>query len=145
MYLFYLLHRKGIDVNTVYETELKDVPTERFNEWIKNKMGEDEQPPDISFESQASYSPICDGPMPKPIKPICVPTLNLDTIPDYITSSDEGENDESSLHCLMNKSLDGSKLHRKSEVVSDASILHNDMDPSHLKFKEDYLLIQKLK
>lgn len=54
MYLFFLLHRRGVDVNGVYESELKDVPTDRFNEWVKEHMDE-EDPPSISFDSQASY------------------------------------------------------------------------------------------
>lgn len=54
MYLFFLLHRRGVDVNGVYESELKDVPTDRFNEWVKEHMDE-EEPPTISFDSQASY------------------------------------------------------------------------------------------
>ena len=69
MYLFFILHRKGVDVNEVYEEELKDIPTERFNEWIKENMEDDEDPPEISFESQASFSPINSGPMIKPNKP----------------------------------------------------------------------------
>ena len=60
---------KGIDVNSVYEAELKDIPTNRFNEWMKKQIEEDDQPPEISFESQASYEPIHEGPMPQPIRP----------------------------------------------------------------------------
>lgn len=68
MYLFFILHRRGVDVNEVYEEQLKDIPTDRFNEWVKDHIDEDDSP-DISFESQASFSPIEKGPMPRPIKP----------------------------------------------------------------------------
>ena len=134
MYLFYMLHRRGIDVNSIYDSELKDVPTERFNEWIKEHMTEDEPPPEFSFESQASYSPICKGPMLKPNKPKWVPLLNFETIPDYVTSSDEAEG---------NDSLEGSKLHRKSEIESDSSILQYDKDQAYSQYKEDSLLLKE--
>ena len=68
MYLFFLLHKRGVEVNEVYDSKLKDVPTERFNEWVKEHIDE-EEPPEISFESDASFSPIEKGPMPQPIRP----------------------------------------------------------------------------
>ena len=135
MYLFFTLHKKGIDVNSVYEAELKDVPTDRFNEWIKEQMDEEDQPPEISFESQASYEPIHEGPMPQPIRPHWVPKLVLDTIPDYVTSSDEDDNE----------SLDGSKIHRKSEFVSEASMSFYGKEPAHTRYKEDYSLSKEKK
>ena len=57
MYLFFILHKKGVDVNQVYDEELKDVPTERFNEWLREHM-DDEKSPEISFDSKASYEDI---------------------------------------------------------------------------------------
>jgi hypothetical protein len=144
MYLFFILHRKGVNVNEVYDSELKDVPTERFNEWIKEHMDDDE-PPEISFDSQASYSPIHKSPMPRPKKPTEVPTLNFEAIPDYITSSSEDENNDSSL--LQNKkSLDGSKLHRQSEINSDLSMsFYVKGDESIKHYKEEYSLSEEIK
>lgn len=130
MYLFFILHKKGIDVNSVYEAELKDIPTNRFNDWMKKQMDEDDMPPDISFESQASYEPIQEGPMPQPVRPNWVPKLKLDTIPDYITSSDEDDNE----------SVNGSKIQRKSELISETSLSVYSKEPIHTRFKEDYSL-----
>ena len=142
MYLFFLLHKRGVEVNEVYDSKLKDVPTERFNEWVKEHIDEDE-PPEISFESDASFSPIEKGPMPQPIKPEWVPKLNFETIPDYVTSSDDEEEKGKDSTILKPKnSLDGSKLHRRSEVWSDISICLNPNDAfndgysSHYEFGE---------
>jgi len=146
MYLFFILHRKGVDVNEVYESELKDVPTERFNEWIKEHMNEDE-PPEISFDSQASYSPILEGPFPKPKRPKIVPALNLVGLPEYETSSDEEDdnNNESSSVLKHKNSEDGSKLNRKSEFGSQASLSLSVKAFEDDKIKEDYSLKDLLK
>jgi hypothetical protein len=149
MYLFFILHKRGVDVNEVYEEELREVPTERFNEWIKEHMDDDE-PPEISFDSQASFSPILKGPMPQPKRPDLVPKLNLETIPDYVTSSDEeeGNQNESSILHEKNKSLDGSKLHRPSELNSELSLSYTEKEkPKHplRQFKEDYNLVDEIK
>ena len=137
MYLFFILHKRGIDVNAAYEEELKDVPTDRFNEWMKEHMGE-EDPPDISFDSKASYEDILTGPMPCPQKPEIVPVLELKWIPDYVTSSDEDENNESSIF-NMKKSLDGSKLQRPSELNSVLSLSFSQKDFSK-EYREDLSL-----
>ena len=53
--------------------------------------------------------------------------LKIDVIPDYVTSSDEneeGEEVETSLQKLR-RSLDGDKLHRPSDINSDASLSLN--------------------
>lgn len=143
MYLFFTLHKSGVDVNEVYERKLKDVPTERFNEWVKDHIDDDE-PPEISFESDASFSPIHKGPMPQPKRPKFVPQLKLNTIPDYITSSDEEgeqeqEQEQESVIIHNKQSLDGSKLHRRSEIESDMSFTqNNENEPLHKRFVEDY-------
>lgn len=149
MYLFFILHKRGVDVNDVYESELRDVPTDRFNEWIKEHM-DDEEPPDISFDSQASYSPILEGPMPQPKRPEKVPQLNLVTIPDYITSSDEEEeNNESSIFAMKNKSVDGSKLHRPSDLHSECSLSftqQKDKENDEMKhYKEEFSITDEIK
>jgi hypothetical protein len=139
MYLFFILHRRGVDVNGVYENELKDVPTDRFNEWVKEHM-DDEEPPSLSFDSQGSYSLICEGPMLRPNRPDNVPILNLVTIPDYITSSDEGEEGNNANESIFNvkKSLDGSKANRPSDVNSELSISFTNKNKS-INFKEHSL------
>lgn len=46
-----------------------------------------------------------------------MPKLNFETIPDYVTSSDDEEEKGKDSTILKPKnSLDGSKLHRRSEV-----------------------------
>lgn len=44
---------------------------------------------DFSFNSDDSFEPIVSGPQMRPKKPACVPYLNLDGLPEYVTSSDE--------------------------------------------------------
>jgi hypothetical protein len=149
MYLFFILHRRGVDVNGVYENELKDVPTDRFNEWVKEHM-DDEEPPSLSFDSQGSYSLICEGPMLHPNRPDNVPKLNLVTIPDYITSSDEGEEGNIVNESLFNvkKSIDGSKLNRPSDVNSELSLsFTNNFNSKHFKEHSlnDGIMIDKYK
>ena len=46
---------------------------------------------EVSFHTDDSFEPICDGPMICPIKPDCIPLLDFESIPDYVTSSEEDE------------------------------------------------------
>ncbi|CAI2358939.1 unnamed protein product [Moneuplotes crassus] len=143
MYLFYIMHNKGIDVNKIYDEQLRDIPTDRFDEWMKENM-EENKPPEISFDSQASYEDICEGPMPQPDRPKCIPQLNLDCIPDYVTSSDEDDANDSSIFDQNKKSIDGSKLHRPSELNSILSMSFSQKDFSK-EYNEEYTLSQRAK
>ena len=110
MYLFYQMSQRGFPVNEIYD-EFKDIPTDRFMEYISNQEQKQQQkqnlpvddegnpipPPDISFDSQSDVDPLFMSSMPQPPRPEIVPQLNLDCIPDYVTSSDEeGEEEEDS-------------------------------------------------
>ena len=43
----------------------------------------------FSFHTDDSFDPIDDGPMLRPIKPDCVPLLDLNGLPEYETTSSE--------------------------------------------------------
>lgn len=70
--------------------------------------------------------------MPQPKRPSKVPVLNLNTIPEYITSSDEGEENNANDSSIFNmkKSQDGSKLIRQSELNSEHSLSFTNKDAS---------------
>ena len=103
VYLIHLLQNKGYPVQNIYEKELKNVNTMRIQEFIDQKEKEHYEQenggPELdekyyfSFHTDDSFEPICDGPMMKPIKPDCVPILNLDDLPEYETSSEEDDED----------------------------------------------------
>ena len=88
-------------MQNIYEKELKNVNTMRIQDFIDQKEKEHyEQGPELddkyhySFHTDDSFEAIDDGPMLKPIKPDCVPYLNLDDIPGYETSSDEEDEEQ---------------------------------------------------
>ena len=96
-FLFFLftLQNKGIPVNELYEKEgIKDIATSRF----ADIMAEDQQAQQnnqssmmFSFYSDDSYEPLNCGPDMCTIKkkPAFVPSLNLENLPAYETSSEE--------------------------------------------------------
>jgi hypothetical protein len=45
---------------------------------------------DFSFYSHDSFEILVDTSQIRPLKPDCVPVLNLECLPDYVTSSEEG-------------------------------------------------------
>ena len=47
----------------------------------------------FSFHTDDSFEAIDDGPMLAPVRPECVPPLDLGDLPAYETSSEEGEED----------------------------------------------------
>lgn len=83
--------------------------------------------------------------MPYPDRPSKVPVLNLNSIPEYITSSDEGEENNANESSIFNmkKSQDGSKLIRQSEINSENSLSFTNKDVSK-NFKE-FLLNDEVK
>ena len=91
-------------MQNIYEKELKNVNTMRIQDFIDQKEKEHYEQehggPELddkyhySFHTDDSFEAIDDGPMLKPIKPDCVPYLNLDDIPGYETSSDEEDEEQ---------------------------------------------------
>ena len=75
--------------------------------------------------------------MPRPKRPDYVPALNLNTIPEYITSSDEEDDNNANESSIFNmkKSIDGSKLNRPSEINSELSLSFTNKENSK-NFKE---------
>jgi len=63
-------------------------------------MIEDElnQQVDFSFNSDDSFEAIISGPQIRPRKPSFVPHLDLDCLPEYISSSDEDQASEKDNH-----------------------------------------------
>ena len=49
---------------------------------------------EFSFDTDASYALMVEGPALKGIRPDNVPCLSLRGLPEYVTSSEEGEGDE---------------------------------------------------
>jgi hypothetical protein len=95
MYLVHVMQGKGYPVTQIFEQQVKPIDTMRFEEFLiqkeKEQMLEDElnAQVDFSFNSDDSFEPIVSGPQMRPKKPACVPYLNLDGLPEYVTSSDE--------------------------------------------------------
>ena len=48
----------------------------------------------FSFHTDDSFEPITDGPMIRPVKPDCIPSLDFSGLPEYETSSDEDDEDD---------------------------------------------------
>lgn len=71
------------------------MPTLRFDEFLSQKeqeqAREDElnQAVDISFHPDDSYFDLLSQRQIRPPKPDCVPLLDLDGLPDYVTSEEE--------------------------------------------------------
>ena len=102
-FLFFLftLQNKGIPVNEMYEKEgIKDIATNRFADIMAedpNGGGPNNQSSLIfSFYSDDSYEPLPCGPDFCKIKkkPVNVPALNLENLPEYETSSEEEEGED---------------------------------------------------
>lgn len=115
-YFYDTLNSAVYPVQEIYENTMKNVPTTRFYEFLEaqnqeqngmfnhggkpfgyNYADENEEPPepikksDISFSSQFSYEPIQNKEIKiKPV-PKIIPKLCLDNLPEYETSSEEGE------------------------------------------------------
>ena len=80
------------------------MPTMRIQEFLDEKEREHYEQEyggpeldgkyEFSFHTDDSFEPIVDGPAIKPPKPDCVPSLNLEGLPGYETSSDEGEEED---------------------------------------------------
>lgn len=103
MYLVYILQNKGFPVNEIFDTEVKSIPTMRFQEFldsnpeIEEQMhGEEPDKEDIknlfSFRSDDSYERLTTGPILVKKRPNFVPKLNLVGLPEYESSSDEEDN-----------------------------------------------------
>ena len=97
MYLVHLLQAKGYPVTQIFEQQVKPVNTMRFDEFLKEKereaRAEEEANAKIefSFYSDDSFLPLVDGPQIRPRKPSYVPELPLQGLPEYETSSEEGD------------------------------------------------------
>ena len=101
MYLVFKLHKKGFPVNHIYDSEVKNISTRRFNSEMMQK-GEPglESPKDmrgdsyIEFDSQLSYEDLGIIKVdPKP-KPNFVPGLNFEgKLAEYVSSDEEELND----------------------------------------------------
>lgn len=101
MYLIHLLQSKGYPVTQVFETQVKHINTLRFNEFLEQRESEaraEEEANakiDFSFHPDDSFALMVTGPQLRPLKPEIVPMLNLDGLPEYVTSSssESGEHD----------------------------------------------------
>lgn len=101
MYLVYILQNKGYPVNSIFDQEVKGIPTARFQEFldsnpeIEEQMhgeGEKEDTKQLySFRSDDSYDRLNTGPLLLRPRPSFVPKLNLFGLPEYESSSDEEE------------------------------------------------------
>ena len=98
MYLVFKVHKRGYPINEIYETEVKPISTRRFNQDLldkdasedletKNERGDDY----ISFDGEASFDPLPNTNEKKEHKekPENVPALNLEGLPEYVTTSEE--------------------------------------------------------
>jgi hypothetical protein len=92
MYLISLLNAKGYPVHQVYESQIKNIPTLRFDQYLAQLEEEKDNRCEYSFfPSEDSYEPLTEGPMLLPVKPAGVPDLDISQLPEYQTSSEEGE------------------------------------------------------
>jgi hypothetical protein len=104
MYLVHLLQAKGYPVTQIFEQQVKPINTLRFEEFLQQKeieaQAEEEanNKVEFSFYSDDSFLPLVDGPQMRPRKPSYVPDLQLNGLPEYVTSSDEDA--ESEVHTL---------------------------------------------
>lgn len=95
MYLVHVMQGKGYPVTQIFEQQVKPIDTMRFEEFLiqkeKEQQIEDElnAQVDFSFNSEDSFEPLVSGPQMRPRRPSCVPSLNLDCLPEYVSSSEE--------------------------------------------------------
>jgi hypothetical protein len=101
MYLVYIMQNKGYPVNQVFDQEVKNIPTLRFQEFLDknpdismngspggNQTSNDDH---YSFHTEDSFDLLVTGPMIRPRRPSIVPMLNIYTLPEYESSSEEGD------------------------------------------------------
>lgn len=103
MYLVYVLQSKGYPVNEIFESDVKPIPTLRFQDFlndhpeVEDQMSQrglnEEEKKMFSFRSDDSYELITATFSPPKKRPACVPPLQLEGLPEYESSSDEGEQD----------------------------------------------------
>lgn len=159
-YLCYMMHQRGYPVNEIYEERLKRIPTTQFMETLPqleqeeaaaqqqeqknveqdNDLPVDEDgkpipPSDISFCSQSEVPSLFEGPMPQPTRPDLVNQLKLEVIPDYVTSSDEDDDESYTSSTRPWELKDDSKIHEPSHKRSEIDDLsriqsHPDQDAS---------------
>ncbi len=95
MYLVHLLQQKGYPVTQIFESQIKQVPTLRFDEFLTQKEQEQAREDelnrcvDISFHPDDSYVDLVSQRQMRPVKPACIPVLDFTGLPDYVTSEDE--------------------------------------------------------
>ena len=99
MYLVHLLQGKGYPVTQVFEKQVKPINTLRFDEFLLAKEKEAEKEAELeklainefSFQTDASYELLVQGPALRRKRPDNVPELTLEGLPEYVTSSEEEE------------------------------------------------------
>lgn len=99
MYLIHLLQGKGYPVTQVFEKQVKSINTLRFDEFLlaeerkaqREAELEQEALNEFSFQTDASYELMVQGPALKRDRPENVPELTLTGLPGYVTTSDEEE------------------------------------------------------
>ena len=80
------------------------MPTMRIQEFLDEKEREHYEKeyggPELdekyhySFHTDDSFEPIVDGPALKPVKPDCIPLLDLEDLPCYETSSEDVDEED---------------------------------------------------
>lgn len=110
-YFYDTLNSTMYPIQEIYENTFKNIPTTRFYEFLesqgKNPSGhpldikfnpglQPEKPEpikksDISFSSQDSYEPFPVAKVTVKPRPKNIPSLNFEGLPEYETSSDEGD------------------------------------------------------
>ena len=99
MYLVHLLQGKGYPVTQVFEKQVKPINTLRFDEFLvaeekkiqREAELEKQALNEFSFHTDASYELLVDCPALKRERPDNVPELQLEGLPEYVTSSEEGD------------------------------------------------------
>lgn len=100
MYLVHLMQGKGYPITQIFEQQVKPIDTLRFDEFLNQKEIEQQREDelnaqvDFSFRSDDSFELLVVGPQMKPRKPDCIPLLNFEGLPEYVTSSEEGGESE---------------------------------------------------
>jgi len=99
MYLVHLLQGKGYPVTQVFEKQVKPINTLRFDEFLLAKENEAQKEAELerqaqnefSFQTDASYDLLVEGPALRRTRPDNVPELTLHGLAEYVTSSEEEE------------------------------------------------------
>lgn len=96
-YLIHLLHERGYPVHAVFNKQVQPIETLRFEEFLMQKEQEAAREAELdaqnqfSFNESDSYDLMTTGPALRPEKPDLVPELNFEGLPEYITTSEEGD------------------------------------------------------